>query len=72
METQNEEDVSQAVPGKSLNGLNRLEAVSAIVAVALLALGCLVVLRPFVSAILWALVLAYTTWPLLLRLERRM
>ena len=52
--------------------MNRMEVVAAVVAVALLAAGCLVVLRPFVSAILWATVLTYTTWPLLLRLERGM
>jgi len=55
-----------------LKNMNRIEAVAAVVAVALLVVGCLVVLRPFVSAILWAAVLAYTTWPLLLRLEVRM
>lgn len=52
-----------------LTTMNRLEAVAAIVAVVLLAAGCLVVLRPFVSAILWATVLTYTTWPMLLRME---
>jgi predicted PurR-regulated permease PerM len=52
-----------------LKDMKRMEAVGALVAVALLATGCLVVLRPFVSAILWATVLTYTTWPLLLRLE---
>jgi len=52
-----------------LKNMNRIEAVAAIAAVALLAAGCLVVLRPFVSAILWAIVLSYTTWPLLMRLE---
>jgi predicted PurR-regulated permease PerM len=52
-----------------IKNMNRIEAVAAIVAVVLLAAGCLVVLRPFVSAILWATVLTYTTWPLLLRLE---
>lgn len=72
MENKTQGDGSYDVPETSLSGLSRIEAVSAIVAVALLALGCLVVLRPFVSAILWAMVLAYTTWPLLLRLERRM
>jgi len=55
-----------------LKNMNRIEAVAGIVAVALLVAGCLVVLRPFVSAILWAAVLTYTTWPLLLRLEGRM
>lgn len=52
-----------------LKNMNRIEAVAAVVAVALLAAGCLLVLRPFVSAILWATVLTYTTWPVLLRLD---
>ena len=45
---------------------------AAIAAAALLTAGCLMVLRPFVSAILWAAILTYTTWPLLLRIERWM
>jgi predicted PurR-regulated permease PerM len=52
-----------------LKNINRIETVAAVVAVALLAAGCLVVLRPFVSAILWATVLTYTTWPMMLRLQ---
>jgi predicted PurR-regulated permease PerM len=36
----------------------------------LLLLGCLVVLRPFVSALLWAAVLCYASWPLYERLLR--
>jgi predicted PurR-regulated permease PerM len=38
---------------------------------AVIALGllCLLVLRPFISAALWALILCFTTWPLFLRLE---
>lgn len=51
-----------------LKNMNRIEAVAAIAAVALLAAGCLVVLRPFVSAILWAAVLTYTTWPVMMRM----
>ncbi len=39
-------------------------------AVALLALGCLLILRPFISAALWAAILCFTTWPLFLRLEQ--
>jgi predicted PurR-regulated permease PerM len=35
-----------------------------------LVLGCLVVLRPFVSALLWALVLSFSIWPLYSRLVR--
>jgi predicted PurR-regulated permease PerM len=37
--------------------------------VVLLGLLCLLVLRPFVSAALWAAVLCFTTWPMFLRLE---
>jgi predicted PurR-regulated permease PerM len=35
-----------------------------------LVLGCLVVLRPFVSALLWAVVLSFSTWPIYRRLLR--
>ena len=55
-----------------LKNMGRIEAVAAVVSVAVLAVGCLAVLRPFVSAILWATVLTFTTWPLMLRLERWM
>ncbi len=30
----------------------------------ILTIGCFVVLRPFVSALLWALILSFSTWPL--------
>ena len=33
-----------------------------------LVIGCLVVLRPFVSALLWAVVLSFTSWPIYRRL----
>ncbi len=39
-------------------------------AVAFLALGCLLILRPFISAGLWAAILCFSTWPLFLRLEQ--
>ncbi|HKM47890.1 MAG TPA: AI-2E family transporter [Terriglobales bacterium] len=38
-------------------------------AVVVLGLLCLLVLRPFISAALWAVILCFTTWPLFLRLE---
>ncbi len=38
-------------------------------AIVVLGLLCLLVLRPFVSAALWAVILCFTTWPLFLRLE---
>ena len=36
----------------------------------LLALGCLVVLQPFLTAVLWACILAYSSWPAYLRVHR--
>jgi predicted PurR-regulated permease PerM len=41
----------------------RLETIVAIAALALLVVGCVVVLRPFFSALLWAMILTYSTWP---------
>jgi len=38
-------------------------------AVAILALACLLILRPFISAALWAAILCFTTWPLFIRLK---
>jgi len=40
-----------------------------VVFLGLLAIGCTVVLRPFVSAILWAAILCFATWPVYRRLE---
>jgi predicted PurR-regulated permease PerM len=40
-----------------------------VAAVALLVYGCLLILRPFISAALWAAILCFTTWPMFLRLE---
>ena len=48
----------------------RLEANLGLALLALLALGCLVVLRPFLSALLWAVILTFSTWPLYQRLLR--
>jgi predicted PurR-regulated permease PerM len=41
-------------------------------ALAALAVACVLVLRPFFSAILWAAILTFTTWPLYLRLRTRL
>jgi predicted PurR-regulated permease PerM len=35
----------------------------------LLAFGCLLILRPFISAALWAAILCFTTWPLFSKLK---
>lgn len=34
-----------------------------LIAAGILGVGCFLVLQPFVSALLWAVILAYTTWP---------
>lgn len=43
-----------------------------IVALAALAIGCFLVLKPFISALLWAVILAYTTWPVCRLLRERL
>ena len=42
---------------------NRIEVVASIALLALLVIGCFVILRPFLAALAWALILAITTWP---------
>lgn len=42
----------------------RMERNMGLVALALLLAGCLVVLRPFYSGLLWAVVLCFSTWPI--------
>jgi predicted PurR-regulated permease PerM len=49
---------------------NRLQPVLGPAALGLLLLGCLFVIRPFISALLWAVVLTFSTWPVYARLER--
>lgn len=48
---------------REASAARRLERGLGITALALLLLGCLVVLRPFLSALLWAVVLCFSTWP---------
>jgi predicted PurR-regulated permease PerM len=49
-------------------GMNRLERLASLAALVLLLLGCLLVMRPFVSAGIWAVVLSFSTWPVYGRL----
>ena len=49
----------------------RIEVYGRIAAVALLVLGCLLVIRPFVGAILFAGVLCFSTWPAFVWLRDR-
>ncbi|WP_194270208.1 AI-2E family transporter [Candidatus Methylospira mobilis] len=45
-----------------LNG-NRIDRFIGIAMIAVLIAGCFAVLRPFLSAILWAVILSFSTWP---------
>jgi predicted PurR-regulated permease PerM len=49
---------------------NRLDRYAGIALVTVLVLGCFAVLRPFLSAILWAVILSFSTWPVYHRIER--
>jgi len=46
----------------------RLERIISGVVVLLLVSGCLLILRPFVSALLWGIVLSFSSWPIYCRL----
>ena len=48
----------------------RVERQVATVLLAALAIGCFLVLRPFLSALLWAAILSFSTWPIYERVER--
>jgi predicted PurR-regulated permease PerM len=53
-----------------MNGQSRLEQIAGIAILLLLVIGCFLVLRPFVSALLLALILSYSTWPVYAWCER--
>ena len=46
-----------------MDGTQRSDRIVAITIAILLAAGCIVVLYPFVSALLWAVILCFVTWP---------
>jgi predicted PurR-regulated permease PerM len=50
----------------------RIEQIVVIALLVVLAVGCLTVLRPFLSALLWALILSFSSWPLYAWLVRRL
>lgn len=50
----------------------RIEQIVVVALLVILAVGCLMVLRPFLSALLWALILSFSTWPLYAWLVRRL
>ncbi len=51
---------------------NRIDRIASITLIALLIMGCFLILQPFFSAILWAIILSFSTWPIYLRLEKTM
>ncbi len=52
--------------------LSRIDQILTLVVLALLIIGCFLVLRPFMTALLWAVILCTTAWPLYARLLVRM
>jgi predicted PurR-regulated permease PerM len=46
-----------------MNGTQRSDRIVAITVAILLTAGCIAVLYPFVSALLWAVILCFVTWP---------
>lgn len=51
-------------------GARGFERIAGIAFFALITIGCVVVLLPFVTSILWAAILCFATWPLYTRAER--
>jgi predicted PurR-regulated permease PerM len=49
----------------------RVARLIGIAALAALAVGCLLVLRPFLSALVWAVILTFSTWPVFAFLRER-
>ncbi len=47
---------------------DRIELIAVLAILAVLIIGCFIVLRPFVAALVWALILSITTWPAYARL----
>jgi predicted PurR-regulated permease PerM len=55
---------------KSALSQNRIDRWAGIALVTVLMMGCFAVLRPFLSAILWAVILSFSTWPVYRWIER--
>jgi predicted PurR-regulated permease PerM len=67
---------STSAPKAAASGLvdlppkTRLEQGLSVVTLGFLLIGCFVVMRPFLSALMWAVVLGFTLWPVHSRLAR--
>ena len=55
-----------------MDNTQRIDRIVAIATAILLTAGCIVVLYPFVSALLWAVILCFVTWPTFLWGVRRL
>jgi predicted PurR-regulated permease PerM len=62
--------VMRATTRNRTDGENRIERTVGLVMLAVLAVGCLLVLRPFFTAVCFALILVVATWPAFDRLQR--
>lgn len=49
---------------------NRIDRYAVVALMTILMVGCFFVLRPFLSAILWAVILSFSTWPVYRRIEQ--
>jgi len=52
-----------ASPLSSLRKVTRTDHFAVLAAVVLVVLGCFLVLKPFLSALLWAVILTFSSWP---------
>lgn len=48
----------------------RVEAIAGLAALAFIAFGCFIILRPFLTALAWALILVFATWPVFKRVQK--
>ena len=53
----------------SLRSHTHVDRLAGIALITVLMLGCFAILRPFLSAILWAVILSFSTWPVYHRIE---
>jgi len=61
---------SPSSPPQKSSQAARIEQWIALAVLVVLIAGCYLVLQPFLSAVLWAIILCCTTWPVFVRLRR--
>jgi predicted PurR-regulated permease PerM len=55
-----------------MTSTTRLEQIAAVSLLLLLLLGCFLILRPFITALLWALIITFATWPVFSWLQEKL